>query len=226
MPRTGSAWCAGCRRGRSSRRARSRPRRSASTRATSGSRAAGILAGEIDRVDVLVLLRRVLGVLDGAVRRVAEPLGVGSARSGWSGAAWMAMSIASSMPCASTASRKSRNPSQPAQLGGDGVVAAIGRADGVRRADVVGIRPRARCCAPCGSCARSGGSAGGRRRRSPSPRSRQAPLGLGEGRGDRLRRIASLRAREELVPAHRTAPARGRRRAAAPPIAMRSSESG
>ena len=56
---------------------------------------------------------------------------------GWSGAAWMAMSIASSMPCASTALRKPMQPVDAAELRGDGVVAALGRADGVRRPGIV-----------------------------------------------------------------------------------------
>ena len=36
---------------------------------------------------------------------------------GWSGEAWMATSIASSMPCASTASRKWRNSARPPSSG-------------------------------------------------------------------------------------------------------------
>jgi hypothetical protein len=62
-PRSRTAWCAGCPRGRCARPARSRTRRRWRARPTA--RASRCL--EVERVDVLVLLRRVLRVLDGAV---------------------------------------------------------------------------------------------------------------------------------------------------------------
>ena len=75
-PRTRTAWCAGCRRGRCARRGRSSSRGSSLHASHSASRSPSVVGPEVDRVDVLVLLRRVLGVRDRAVGPVVEPLGV------------------------------------------------------------------------------------------------------------------------------------------------------
>ena len=61
-----------------------------------------------------------------------------------------------------------------AELGVDGVVAALGAADRPRAARIAGPRASACCSAPCGGRGRSGGWAAGRRRRSPSPRRARA----------------------------------------------------
>ena len=89
-----------------------------------------------------------------------------------------------------------------AQVGVDGVVAALGRADRPGHPDVV-RRPRTGCCwGPCGRWCRWGGSAAGTRTSKPIAaiagsrrrRSGRCPTG-----GCRLQHGA-LRAREELVP--------------------------
>ncbi len=85
---------------------------------------------------------------------------------GWSGEHWMAKSSAISRPCACAAATRRRKSSKRAELGMDGVVAAL-VASRSRR----GCRDRpapasACCCGPCGWSGRSGGSAGSRARRS------------------------------------------------------------
>ena len=72
-PRRRRAWCGGCRPGRSARPRRSSSERRPCSAVHSASPVGGV---EVDRVDVLVPLRRVLGELDRAVGPVAEPLGV------------------------------------------------------------------------------------------------------------------------------------------------------
>ncbi len=72
-PRTRTASCAGCRPGTRARRARSRTGRRRAARPTAP---VAVLGVEVDRVDVLVALRRVLGVRDRAVGSVPEPLRV------------------------------------------------------------------------------------------------------------------------------------------------------
>ena len=70
-----------------------------------------------------------------------------------------------------------------------GVVAALGRPDRPRDAGVAGTGRQGVVRDPCAPCARSGGSAAGRRRRSPSPRwpggarprSRTCPSAAGRG---------------------------------------------
>ena len=80
-----------------------------------------------------------------------------------------------------------------AEPGLDRRVAARLAADRPRAAGIVRARRRACCCGPCGSCGRSGGSAAGRGRRSPSPRCRAA--------APRPRRTCALRVGS--VPAER-----------------------
>ena len=59
----------------------------------------------------------------------------------------------------------------------DRLVAALGGPDRPRAAGVVWIGAAGRCCGPCGWCARSGGSAAGRGRRSRARRTAGAPHG-------------------------------------------------
>ena len=73
IPRSRTTWCADCRRGRCGRRASTQNSVTSSSACHS---AAPVLALEVERIDVLVLLRRVLGVLDRAVGAMAEPLGM------------------------------------------------------------------------------------------------------------------------------------------------------
>ena len=159
----------------------------------------GIGALEVDRVDVLVLLRRVLGVLDRAVGRVAEPLGVlahvrvvgrGLERDVHRQLHAVRLDLAA----------KVEELLQPAQLGRDRVVAAFRGADGVRRPDVVRRRVE-RVVA-----ALAVGAADGMHRQqvqhveAHGRHLRDSPLRLGEGRGHGPARVTPLRAREELVP--------------------------
>ena len=85
---------------------------------------APVLALEVERVDVLVLLRRVLGVLDRAVGPRAEPLGC-SRTHGWSGEAWNAMSSAISMPRSPAAATSASKSSSVPSSGWIGGVAAL-----------------------------------------------------------------------------------------------------
>ena len=128
---------------------------------------------EGDRVDVLVLLRRVLRVGDRAVGAVVEPLGV-LLHPGVVGGAL----------------QREVQRHLHAQLGGPPhepveVVQACPDPGGPRRGRPRASRsPTARrhrpgrrrgcCCGPCGRSCRWGGSAAGRPRRSPSRRSRAA----------------------------------------------------
>ena len=135
----------------------------------------------------------------------------------------MAMSIASSMPCASTALRKPMSPSSPPSSGGDGVVAAVGRADGVRRAGIGGTRLES-VVAPL--AVRSPDRVDRREVDDVEAHRRdvgKAPLGFGEGRGDRPLRIAALGAREQLVPRAEASPLAVDDEPAAPAISRRSS---
>ncbi len=72
-PRTGTAWCAGCRRGKCEHRASTQNRTTSRSAYQSEGKA---LAVEVNVDDVLVALGRILGVPDGAVGPPVEPLGV------------------------------------------------------------------------------------------------------------------------------------------------------
>ena len=118
----------------------------------------------------------------------------------------MAMSIASSMPCASTALRKPMSPSSPPSSEATVSWPPVGRADGIRRAGVSGIRLES-VVAPL--AVRSPDRVDRREVDDVEAHRRdvgKAPLGLGEGRGDRPLRIAALGARKQLVPRTESSP--------------------
>ena len=133
-----------------------------------------VLAVEVDVVDVLVALRRVLGVLQRPVRAAMEPLRV-LLEPGVVGRALDREVERDLEPqlCArgrpggrnrrSTPARDrrlcGRPPSRRSPMGCPGRPST----------------PRARCSAPCGWSCRSGESAGSRRRRSRGRRARAAP---------------------------------------------------
>ena len=72
-PRTGTAWCAGYRPGRSWT---PWPIQNRKTSRSSCVKGFPVVALEVDRVDVLVLFGRILGVLDRPVGPMPEPLGM------------------------------------------------------------------------------------------------------------------------------------------------------
>ena len=150
-----------------------------------------VLAVEVDVVDVLVALRRVLRVLQRPVGPAVEPLRV----------------LLQPRVVGRALDREVERDLEPelARRGDEAVevldrpelrvdrgVAAVLVADRPRAARVAPARPSARCSAPCGSSGRSGGSAGGRRRRSRASAS--------SGSTSLDAREAAPRAREELVP--------------------------
>ena len=154
---------------------------------------------EVERIDVLVLLGRILGVLHGAVRAPLEPLGmlgdVGMVRGALEGDVQRDCRCRGRAP-PSTSARKS------ASLPSSGWIARwppSADADGPRAAGIVRARRSACCSVPCAGSGRSDGSAAGRARRSPSPRSRgrlrdavlEGAVAAGLRRG---------RARKQLVP--------------------------
>ena len=155
--------------GLSTRKTRT-PRRSRSARRRArGPQPSPVRAVEVERVDVLVALGRVLGVRDRAVRAVAEPLGmlpnprmVGRRLEREVERDLDAVARAASTRCSTSAivPRSGWTAVWPPST------API--AHGLPR--ILGARRRSRCCGPCGASCRSGGSAGGRRRRNPSPR--------------------------------------------------------
>ena len=81
----------------------------------------------------------------------------------------MAKSSATSRPSVARPRHEAVEVGQRAEIGMDGVVAALDAADGPRAARLARLRRSARCCGPCGARGRSGGWAAGRRRRSPWP---------------------------------------------------------
>ena len=144
----------------------------------------------VDVVDVLVALGRVLGVLERAVGAAVEPLRVlGQPRVVGRG---VDREVERDVDAVlARGAQSARTSSSVPSSGWTASWPPSVRADRVRRAGVVGRRRRARCCGPCGSSRRSGGSAAGRGRRSRARRSRQLLL-------DALQ--AAPRAREQLVP--------------------------
>ncbi len=164
-PRSRTASCGGCRRG-----TRARPGHPEAHHAQQGGPERDpVLGVEVEGDDVLVVLRRVLGVGNEPSGRWRNQAGC-SRTQGWSGAAWKARSSAISIPfdCAAVTRR-----SKSAKVPRDGWMAlcppsALPIAHGLPGSSV----GRLSCCSrPCGARNRSGGSAAGTRRRSPSPRS-------------------------------------------------------
>ena len=169
-PRTGTAWCAGCRRGRrvtpwpiqkrktsrapatarASRRSRSRTGRCPGT-SSAGSRRTGWCR------------RAVLGTSRDA--RVTH---------GWSGEDWKAMSSAISMPRVARRANQAIEVRRGAELGMDRGVAALGATDRPRAAGVgaLGVERVVRALAELR--ADRDGSAAGTARRSPARRRSRA----------------------------------------------------
>ena len=154
---------------------------------------APVVAVEVERVDVLVLLRRILGVLDRAVGPMAEPLGmladprmIGRALPGEIERDFEAepLGLARGTP--------SKSSSVP-RPGSTAVWPPAARSDGPRAAGIARLRDQRVVAALCGSSCRSGGSAAGRRRRSRDRRcaaaarraSRNVPLRVGSGPAER-----------------------------------------
>ncbi len=127
---------------------------------------------EGDGVDVLVLLRRVLRVGDGAVGPVVEPLGV-LVHPGVVGEHCRAKSRATSMPRSRARATKRVKSSSVPSRGCTASWPPSGSRSPTARRRRRGRR-RGCCSGPCGTWCRWGGSGAGRRRRSPSWRSRAA----------------------------------------------------
>ena len=104
---------------------------------------------EVDRVDVLVLLGRVLGVGDAAVRQVVNHSGC-SVTHGWSGEHCRARSSATSRLFCLALPRKATKSAIGAQVGVDRVVAALGRRRSPTATRGRPGRRRACCSGPCG----------------------------------------------------------------------------
>ena len=116
---------------------------------------AGRVVVEVERVDVLVLLGRVLGVGDGAVRAGGEPLRV----LGDPGMVGRALQREVERNLEAEVRGRGHEVVEVvdgAELRMDGVVPAGRGADGPRRPDVLRLRRRRSCCGPCGSPRRSG----------------------------------------------------------------------
>ncbi len=128
---------------------------------------------EVDRVDVLVLLGRVLGVGDGPVDAGGEPLRVlgdpGVVRRRLQG------EVERHLEAEAVGGRHERRGSPPRCRGRGGSRRARRRGSRSPRVSR-GRRGRASACCwvPCGTWCRSGGSAAGRRRRTPWRRLRAA----------------------------------------------------
>ena len=137
-----------------------------------GVRPGGVVV-EVERVDVLVLLRRVLGVGDGAVGPCREERGVRLHPRVVGGG--LQRDVERHLePGAACLGDEVVEVLEGAEVGVDRVVPAVGRADGVRGCRGRRGRRRGCCCGPCGRSCRSGGSASGRRRRNPCRRWRAA----------------------------------------------------
>ena len=151
---------------------------------------------EVQRVDVLVALGRVLGVLDGAVgagaeelRVLGDPRVVGRALEGQVERDLQAVLARGGDERVEVLER--------AEIGVEGGVAALRGADGPRAARRRPGRRARCCCGPCGARGRWGGSAAGRARRS------RGPATYGRCVDDVAQRAGppvAERAREELVP--------------------------
>ena len=137
--------------------------------------AAPVLALEVDVVDVLVALRRVLGVLQRPVGAAVEPLGmllqprvVGRA---------LDREVERDLdPELLRVGDEGAELLRGAERRVDRVVPALLGADRPRAADVALRRRLGRCSGPCGSCVRSGGSAAGRSTSKPSSAKRGSSL--------------------------------------------------
>ena len=115
-------------------------------------------AVEIRIDDVLVFLRRVLGVADRAVGPALEPFRMlASARDDPASTGWRSRAPP---PCRAAAGiDEAAEVVERAELGMHRVVAALPAADGVGAARIVRARPSANCSCPCGWSCRSDGSA-------------------------------------------------------------------
>ena len=132
-----------------------------------------VLGVEVDVVDVLVALGRVLGVLERAVGPPVEPVGV-LAQPGVVGRA-LDREVERDRDAELGGARgQARELRRAAEVGVQRRVPAGLAADRPRAARVGAARGRARCCGPCGASARSGGRAAGRARRSRASRTRAA----------------------------------------------------
>ena len=129
-------------------------------------------AVEIRIDDVLVFLRRVLGVADRAVRPALEPFRM-LLQPGMVGRALHGEVERDFHVVLAAGRRRSRRKSSSVPSSRmHRVVAALARADRVGAAGIVRAGVQRIVACPCGWCGRSDGSASGRRRRSPSRRCR------------------------------------------------------
>ena len=133
----------------------------------------GGIVVEVDRIDVLVLLRRILRVGDGAVRQFGEPLPV------LAGPRMIRRALQRQVQGHLHAQIACRGDEfvevvDRAQIRMNSVVAALVAADRPWRPHVCREPRWGSCCGPCGVPCRSGGSAAGTRRRTPSRRCAEA----------------------------------------------------
>ena len=164
-----------------------------------------VLRLEVDVVDVLVALRRVLGVLQRPVRPVVEPLRVLDEPR----VVRRALDREVERQIEPELARTLDEPievGERSELGVHGGVAAPVGADRPRAARIARRRRSGSCSGPCDGYGRSDGWAAGRRRRSRARRAAAAPR-----RHRRSRRTIAGTARTR----RRTAPAPVRRRARA-----------
>ena len=164
----------------------------------------GRVVVEVERVDVLVLLRRVLGVGDRAVGAGGEPLRVGRHVGVVGGA--LQGDVDRDLEAELLRPGRRRSRSRRSRRGRGGWRRGRRRASRWRRGCPGRLVRRRGCCSvPCGWSCRSGGSASGRRRRSPSAAiagSRSAAVrSVPDGPHPGLRVLhGALGAREDLVP--------------------------
>ena len=125
------------------------------------------VAVEVDVDDVLVFLRRVLGVFDRAVRPPVEPFRM-LLDPGMVGRAVDREVDRDLEPVGVGRLDQRRKILEAAEVRMQRVMPARLAADGIGRARIVRRRRRACCCGPCGWSCRSDGSAGSTARRSPA----------------------------------------------------------
>ncbi len=167
----------------------------AKTENSSCQRACQSLDSKLMRVDVLVLLGRVFGVLDGAVRPDLEPVRV-LTDPGVVGRALEGDVEGDVDAEAVGGGDHFREVGEGAEFVQDGLVAAVGVADGPGTADVAGFGDTCCCFCPCGTRCRWGEWAACRARRSPWPRPRAAAWSRRAGyRAGRARRQSGERTR-------------------------------
>ena len=153
---------------------------------------APVVGLEIERIDVLVILRRVLRILQRAIRSMTKPLGmfarVGMVRRGLIREIERDLQPETLGLC-----------TEPAEVvdcpeaGFDGGVPALGAADRPRTARIARLAASASCRGPCGAPGRSDGWAADRARRNPrsaiagrrAAASRNVALRVGSGPSER-----------------------------------------